>query len=195
MLFYILIVLISALLIMGANILSGVDFVQAMSGVLGGISIVFLLDLIIAAVIMILPKKLFNPFSKKFRTYAWEKKFYMYLRIKSWKDLIPKGNGIFGFGLRKDRVENPNSTEYLMSFLIENCRAETMHVISAHVGFLIVLFFSLENLSISLPIACVNFVLQVLPVMVQRYLRPKLICAYKRAERSKEMLNIQNGLN
>lgn len=184
MILYILIVLICVLLIMGANILSGVSFALAVSGTLGGISIVFLLDLIVAAIVMMLPKKFFNPYSKKFKTYAWEKKFYLKLRIKAWKDYIPKGNGIFGLGLRKDKVENPSSPEYLISFLIENCRAETMHAISAFAGFLIILFFPLQALSISLPIAFVNFLLQLLPVMVQRYLRPKLICAYERAERN-----------
>ena len=186
MLLYILVVLVCASIIIGANILLGISMVQSISGVLGGISIVFLIDLIIAAVIMILPKKLFNPFSKKFKTYAWEKKFYLKLKIRGWKDYIPKGNGIFGVGLRKDRVEDFNSAEYLMSFLIENCRAETMHAVSAYLGFLIILFFPLAKLSISLPIACVNFVLQLLPVMVQRYLRPKLICAYKRAEKGEQ---------
>ncbi|MBO4936760.1 MAG: hypothetical protein J6C90_00355, partial [Clostridia bacterium] len=64
---------------------------------------------------------------------------------------------------------------------IESCRAETMHLLSSVFGFCVILLFPIKYLfMISLPVAIVNFIMQILPVMVQRYTRPKLLVLRKR---------------
>ena len=97
---------------------------------------------------------------------------------------------LVGFG--KSKVLDMHNNEYLLTFMRESVYAEIMHVISAFAGFVFPLLCLLIPgwawlVRMSLPVAIVNFVLQVLPVMVQRYVRPQLMSVYlrnqKRAER------------
>lgn len=149
----------------------------------------FGLDLIISLVVVLLPKRFFHPFSKAYQTYAFEKKWYQSLKIKLWKDKIPIGKGPLLVGFAKNKVEQTNNNEYVLRFLTDSCRAEVMHWISAFMPFLFVAFrYPNFYFSIGIYIAFVNFVLQIMPVMVQRYNRPKLKALY---ERNKKLLHEQ----
>ena len=65
----------------------------------------------------------------------------------------------------------------------ETVYAEIMHLVSAFLGFLVV-FINLKLwLIVGLPLAIFNLILQIMPVMVQRYNRPKLMLAYRRNEK------------
>ena len=72
---------------------------------------------------------------------------------------------------------------YLFKFMEETVYAEVMHIISAIFGFLVVIVNLKLWLIVGIPLAIFNFILQILPVMVQRYNRPKLMLAYKRNEK------------
>lgn len=144
----------------------------------------FLIDLITSGIVMILPKKMFNHTNKMFRVFKWEKKFYEKIGIKKWKDYLPIGAGPIGIGFKKDKVYEPNNPDYILTFLQESCIAEFMHFISLLAGFIILIFAPPHTLfSIALPVAIVNFVLQLLPFITQRYNRPKLAVMYRRAKK------------
>lgn len=120
--------------------------------------------------------KYYNAEHFPFKTYKWERGFYESIRIRAWKDLLPAK-----MGMDKTQIEHKDDVAYLDMFLIESCRAETMHLLSSVFGFSVILLFPIKYLfMISLPVAIVNFIMQILPVMVQRYTRPKLLVLRKR---------------
>lgn len=194
MILYIIIILICMFLIILANSIFG-SICMLEHGLLGlslivcfGVAIEFIIDLIISALVYVFPIKCYKPFQK---TYKWEKKFYDKLKIKSWKEKIPVGKGPLGLGINKNSLENTNDLSYLQKFIDECVRAEVMHFVSMFVGFVIIIILPLKfALIISLPIAIVNMILQMLPFMVQRYNIPKLQILHRRntllQERAKE---------
>ncbi len=183
MIFYLLLIFISFLLICGFNLIfASLKLKSVFFATLISIALAYLIDLIVSAIVMLLPKNFFNPKNKVFKVFSWERKFYEKIKIRAWKGLIPIGKGPLGLGLRKDILIDKNNINYLNRFLIESCRAETMHFYSVFLGFLILLL-GKNYLSITIPVAFVNAFLQLLPFMVQRYLRPKLLIALKRAEK------------
>ena len=104
MILYIVIIAVSAGLIVLLNaVLNSVCFVNMglvnlILLVAGGVTIEFVLDLIVSAIVLALPSRTFKCFG---RVYKWEKKFYDKLRIKKWKDYIPVGKGPIGIGINK----------------------------------------------------------------------------------------------
>ena len=161
-----------------------------------GLSVLFTalefgLDALIACLTRMLSAKAVDPFKRVYRVAKWEKKLYRKLGIVKWKDKIPEAGALLvGFG--KSKVLDFHNSEYLMTFMRESVYAEIMHVVSAVAGFVFpILCLLVPNggwlVRMALPVALVNFVLQVLPVMVQRYVRPQLMSVYlrnqKRADR------------
>lgn len=169
-----------------------------------GVSVLFTvlefgLDALIAWLTRLLPEKAVDPFHKIYRVAKWEKKVYKKLGIVKWKDKIPEAGGLLA-KFQKKKVLDFHDNAYIMTFMRESVYAEVMHVISAVAGLAVPALCALRLLwpdvipqvhwcvRIALPVALVNFVLQVLPVMVQRYVRPQLMSVYlrnqKRAEKS-----------
>ena len=187
MILYLLLIIISFFFICGFNLLfSSLQLKTIFLSTFISIIMVYLIDLIVSAIVMLLPKKLFNAKNKIFKVFSWEKTFYEKLKIRAWKDLIPIGKGPLGLGLRKDKLKDKNDVVYLNRFLTESCKAEIMHFYSVFLGFLII-FFGHDYLSITIPVAFVNAFLQLLPFWVQRYLRPKLLIALKRAKKNQNL--------
>lgn len=174
-----------------------------------GVSVLFTvlefgLDALIAWLTRLLPEKAVDPFRKIYRVAKWEKKVYKKLGIVKWKDKIPEAGGLLA-SFQKKKVLDFHDNEYIMTFMRESVYAEVMHVISAIAGLAVPALCAVRLLwpdvipqvhwcvRIALPVALVNFVLQVLPVMVQRYVRPQLMSVYlrnqKRAQRQAEAQN------
>ena len=174
-----------------------------------GVSVLFTvlefgLDALIAWLTRLLPEKAVDPFRKIYRVAKWEKKVYKKLGIVKWKDKIPEAGGLLA-NFQKKKVLDFHDNEYIMTFMRESVYAEVMHVISAIAGLAVPALCAVRLLwpdvipqvhwcvRIALPVALVNFVLQVLPVMVQRYVRPQLMSVYlrnqKRAQRQAEAQN------
>ena len=145
----------------------------------------FVIDALVAILVRLLPKKWINPFNKIYNAKPWETKLYLKLKIRSWKDKIPEtGKALTGFG--KDKILDMNDNQYIYKFMEETVYAEVMHVISAVLS-IFVIFINLKLWYIvGLPMAVVNFVIQILPVMVQRYNRPKLKLLYDRNEKKSQ---------
>lgn len=158
---------------------------------------VLLIDIVVVLVFyFVFPKKWFNPISKNFKASERERRFYNFLRIRKWKDKIPAG-----IGFRKDRVYEKDNPDYIFRFLQDSAIAEKEHLVSALIGWIIIFLnpFTPLNFSVAfaLPVCIVHFVLHMMPVMVQRYNRPKLILLYKRLNDKKirQMVDSGTGIN
>jgi len=140
------------------------------------------------------PKKLFEPERKYFRPCKCEKRFYRLIRVQRWKKLVPDAGGkVANFG--KSSLTNPNDKAYLYKFLTETCYSEVVHSVCSLNGFLILLislFFSV-TFFIMLPIAILNFLLHLLPVFIQRYLRPKLLYIYNKKNFAQETMTVNEN--
>lgn len=165
----------------GVRVYSLSDGVILLS-ILFSLLLLIIIDAVVAIFVRIFPKKWVNPFNKIYTVHKWESKFYVKLGIRKWKDLIPEsGKMLTGFGKRE--VLDMKDNAYLFKFMEETVYAEVMHLLSAVLGFLVV-FVNLKLwLLVGIPLAIFNFILQILPAMVQRYNRPKLMLAYRRNEK------------
>lgn len=145
----------------------------------------FVIDALVAILVRILPKKWVNPFNNIYKVRSWETKLYLKLKVRKWKDKIPEtGKALVGFG--KDKLLDMNDNQYVYKFMEETVYAEVMHVISAVLS-IFVIFINLKLWYIvGLPMAVVNFIIQILPVIVQRYNRPKLALLYERNEKKSQ---------
>lgn len=138
-----------------------------------------LIDGVVALIIRLLPKSLFQPDKKAFRVSERKINFYKKLGVKKWKEKVPDLGQFANF--KKNKIENPFSIKYMHRFLVENCYGDMIHIVSAFMGFLIVLFPPLNvSFTIAFPIALINFVINYMPMMIQRYNRPKLLNIYNR---------------
>lgn len=147
------------------------------TGILG----VALLAVIPHFLVRILPKKFFSPEKAFFHTLSIEKNFYDFIQIKKWKDKIPDAGGMAS-NFAKKNLQNPKDKEYLYKFLVETCYSETVHIVCALDGFLIIIL--PFTFSVLLPVAIINCFLHLLPAMVQRYIRPRLLNIYTRIQKT-----------
>jgi len=154
-----------------------------------GISV--LVEIIICGVVAFiferLPDKWYNMNSKFFKVSKKEQRFYQKLGIRSWKDKVWELGFLGGF--RKNKIRNPDSSEYIYKFMIESCKGMTGHIVNTFAGFLVIFILPIRFwLRIGLPVALVGAFLNLLPTLVLRYNLPKLAIAYKRAIKKEENL-------
>lgn len=185
MIAYIIAILISMIVIIVCNIFITIPiFSFGVWYIIGGVcfSTIFeiAVDAIIAWIVHSFPKKCVNPFAKIYHVFKFEKKIYLKLGIKKWKDHIPE-SGKYLCNFAKDKLATTSDNEYIMKFMQETCYAELMHFISAILGFVVIFIYPLQYaFCFGFWIFIVNFVLQTLPIFVQRYNRPKLMAIYNR---------------
>lgn len=194
MILYLSIIFIAWIFVAFLNIMFGGYGISAWAviGYVGlAILISFLLDALCAIIVRFIKPEKFDPFNKYFSERNGERKFYEKLKIRTWKDKIPELGKTLKF-FDKTKVEvNPNS-EYMLKFLRETCYAEVMHTIGIIFSFFVLVIMPTRFIwGISLPVLIVNIFLQVLPIMVQRYTRPKLVIAYKRLKKKEEQFNVK----
>ena len=184
---YLSIIFVCMIIISGFNLLFGVDIygfspLYAVLGVVIGTLIMIVIDAIIAIVVIKLPKKWFDPYNKVFTVSPKERAFYEKIKIRAWKDKV-----FAEIGFDKKTVKDTADNDYLYKFLIETGIAESMHFVSIFLGYVIIFIFPLEYIwCFSFPIASVNAFLQLLPVFIQRYNRPKLLKLYERNKKLAE---------
>ena len=149
----------------------------------------FAIDGIIAFLICRLPEKWFAIDKKCFNVSKREQKFYEKLGIRKWKDKVWELGGLNGFS--KSKIENPNDPKYSERFLIESNKGYVEHVVGIILGFSVIFIFPLKYaLSVGVPVAIVNLLLNSMSAMILRYNTPKLHTLHKRAMRN---LAIENG--
>lgn len=103
-------------------------------------------------------------------------------------DSLVKG-GLGGFSKRT--LAEPNSPAYIESFIIECNKGVLTHRLSYPIGFLAVLTLGgVLALTVALPVAAVNMLLNILPTLALGYNTPKLYSALaslkKKEERKKQ---------
>ncbi len=130
-----------------------------------------------------LPKKVFNPFLKIYNVGKNERKFYERIGIRKWKDRIPEAGQLFA-NFAKTEIADTNNNEYVYKFMSETIYAEIMHWLSALFSFLIIFIDLRLALTVGLPLVIGNMILNLMPVLVQRYNRPKLMVLYERNKRN-----------
>ncbi len=129
-----------------------------------------------------IPVKKINFNSRFFKVKDKEMKFFEKIKVKKWKHKIPE-LGKLGYFSKKNvlSLEEP----YLKLFLQETCFGETLHLFSGILTFPILIFMPINSLIFTLPILLVNLSLHILPCIVQRYVRYKLVRIYNHKFNSK----------
>lgn len=144
----------------------------------------FTIDAIVALIVHAFPHQNFNPEKGIFKVKKHEKRILERLGVKKIKDVIPEMGKLIKF--RKDKIESTDS-KYLYRFLEETCYAELMHIISIFACLIVPLLCPFKYfLTISLGMTLINILLQIPPIMVQRYNRPKLLTLYHYNKRKEE---------
>ena len=143
-----------------------------------GVASLFLIDALAAFLTRRLPEKWFAPEARLFTVKQSERKLYRKLKINSWKKYVPEWGCFTGF--HKDKVRDPNSSAYIGRFLIESNYGVAGHIVGALAGFAIMLLPFLRPFAVAFPLACVNFVLGILPTMILRSNTPSLRALYKK---------------
>ncbi|MDY2888316.1 MAG: hypothetical protein SOU19_01980 [Candidatus Caccosoma sp.] len=147
--------------------------------------ILIIIDGIFAGIIRyLLPKKFVNRDLKIYQVSKKEMKIYDFFKIKKWKDKIPELGSFTNF--HKNKVLKPKDNEYVARFIEEACYGMWGHIVGAIMGFLILLLdFNMYSgssklyLTMFLPFAIVNFILDLLPAFVLRYNLNRLQALYK----------------
>ncbi len=160
--------------------------------VVGSTVAVIAIDGITSGIVRLLPQKWFNPLSKRFKVFQWEKPFYEAIGIKKWKDLVPELGQFTNF--RKNKIADPYSPEYVYRYLLELVYGEVGHIASYFTGFLIIFIFPLQYaLCFGVPVAIVNLIMIAMPVMILRYNYPKLVALYrlnlKKSQKEKQKID------
>lgn len=152
----------------------------------GGVAIQFALDGLFAFLVHLMPNSWFKIDNKFYNVSDKERKFYEKIKIRRWKDKVWELGGLGGFS-KKSLQANPDK-EYFEKFLIESNKGVLTHIIGCFIGFLLIpIYLPLSCiLSVSLPIAIVNFILNLPSLFILRYNTPKLLVAYKRLARNAE---------
>ena len=186
--FYLIFVIVSALLIILYNAMS-VGFslgslLDATISVAIGAAAIFIVDAILAlAIRRLTPQCLYKPECILFRVSKREKKLYTKLKIKKWKDVVPE-LGVFT-GFSKSEIKSTNDPKYLHRFLIESNYGVVIHLANAIFGFVILFIPLCSRPSIWVPIFIVNFILSMLPVFILRHTTHTLFRLYKKSQRKK----------
>ena len=143
---------------------------------------VIAVDGILAFLIRRLPERWFSPERNAFSVCPRERRLYAALGVKRWKDYVPE-LGVFT-GFHKNRLESATDRSYLQRFLLESNYGVVIHLSNVMLGFLILLLPFGRSLSLALPVASVNAVLSLLPIMILRYHTPPLLRLYHRSLKS-----------
>jgi glycosyl-4,4'-diaponeurosporenoate acyltransferase len=146
----------------------------------------FLIDATCAFLIRQIPEEKFNDKNWFFKERRGERHIYENLKIRKWKEIIPELGGLLKY-FDKSRIEANPDSKYMKKFITETCYGEVMHAVS--IVFAPLVLFIMPSrflLTMTLPVLVVNIFLQIPPIMVQRYTRPKLEVVLKRLKMTEE---------
>ncbi|MCL2796884.1 MAG: hypothetical protein FWD58_02355 [Firmicutes bacterium] len=155
-------------------------------GVIGSTVVVIAIDAVCAHICHVRQSRI-DPFSRFFNVSKRQKNVLTRLGIRKLKNYLPDLGVLVKFP--KGRIVDPKSKEYVRTYMMESCSGEIGHIFGAFFGFLILLIFppwiplfAGYWLSLTLPVALVNFVLCLLPPLALRYNRYSLAQIYLRLE-------------
>ena len=180
---YLFIIGVAMAVIAGINMACGVATpLYAVVAVVFCVVLQIALDSVAALAVRLTPDRLYPAESPHYRVRSWEKKLYLKLGVRVWKDHIPDLGGIGGFSKRKLRA--PDDPAYIEKYVIECHKGVLTHRLCYPLGLLVMLTLpNLCALTIGLPVAIVNLILNALPTMALRYNTPMLLGMLKRMSR------------
>lgn len=154
--------------------------------IVGAVLIQIALDGLFAFIVHLMPNKWFEIDNKFYNVSNKERKFYEKIKIRKWKDKILELGTLGGFS--KKSLKSSNDKEYLKRFIVESNKGVLTHIIGCFVGFLLIPIYLPFSciLSISLPVAIINFFMNLPSLFILRYNTPKLMAGYKRLTRTSE---------
>lgn len=145
----------------------------------------FALDGVVAFVVNRFSDKHFGVDNRLFHVTDAERRFYKKLRVRLWANKVWELGSLGGFS--KKSVNEPDNPEYIEKFIIECNKGVMTHRLSYPVGFLAMLTLpGICSVTIALPVATVNLLLNILPVIVLRHNTPMLKSLLKRLRRRQE---------
>lgn len=118
-----------------------------------------------------LPISWFDPDKPFFLAHPWEKNgriYQVFLRIRSWKGLVPRGGALYPDSFSLQRLPTVDLC-YLNRWLRESCRAEFCHWLMILPGFL---FFFWNSVFVSWIMVAYAVLNNVVPIAMQRFNRP-----------------------
>jgi len=150
---------------------------------IGVIVALFLVDLIFAFFVRVWPKRWFSHKKRFFVVGKREMRFYERLGIVRWKDRVPEIGKLVGYD--KTKV-GERTADNILEFLYETGYGEVIHWWCLVASFIVMgIYFLLPFwdirlfLTTILPASIVNFFLNLAPVFIQRYNRPRLVRIYE----------------
>ena len=132
-----------------------------------------------------IPVNLFNPESLLFKTRKWEKNGLVYekvFKIRSWKDHFPSGAAFYQDAYEIQHIDE-FSIENVRTWILESCRSEFGHILMIFPGFLFFLWNTIEVGWLMVGYALLN---NIVPIIMQRYNRPRVKKLLQYMERSKK---------
>ncbi|MBQ7948808.1 MAG: hypothetical protein IJ284_03505 [Clostridia bacterium] len=190
MILYLLIIFGCSLVISASVCLwSGVNFLVLLGYTAIAVVFEILVDGLFATIARLLPAKCADHTKKIYCVSAKEKKFYEKLKIRMWKDKIPEIGHFTGF--RKNKLVDPQSVEYVDRFLLESCYGELGHFLSLFFGFTVLLLYPISWvwIPLAIPVAIVNFFLNLPSILVLRYNSYKLVVLKKSLLKKQQRAN------
>ena len=158
---------------------TGQNFLLLFGLVCVGVIFEILVDGLMATIARLLPAKCADYTKRIYHVRVEEKKIYEKLKIRRWKDKIPEIGHFTGF--RKNKLVNPQSVEYVDRFLLESCYGELGHFLALFAGCAVLFLKTLSSVwvALAIPVAIVNFFLNLLPIFTLRYNSYKLVVLKK----------------
>ncbi len=142
----------------------------------------FALDGALAILIRLTPDRWYGADHPWFGVSNLEKKLYLKLKVRRWKDRVWELGGLGGFSKRV--LKEPDDPAYIEKFIIECHKGVVTHRLSYPIGFLAMLtLWNVCAFTIALPVAIVNLFLNILPTLVLRYNTPMLQGILRRLKR------------
>lgn len=141
-------------------------------------------------------KKCFRQDSKIFLVNKFEEFVCKITNVKSWKDKIPVGAKVAG--AKMDKLADPKSVEYLDGYIFESCFAEYLHLTIFFWCFVCIAFCWLlipiwVYLRMVLPIALIFAYQNIMSVIIQWYMRPRIVKYRDMLKKREERLNAKEN--
>ena len=178
---YVTAILLSVSVILVVNVLFGANALTVLWQVSLLTVAVIAVDGIFAALIRLLPARLMRYDRRFFAVGERENAFYRRIGVKAWKPIVPDLGCFTKFP--KNHLLDPRDPAYTGRYLLEAAYGIVIHLVNMAVGFLILPILPEVALTVALPVACVNFLLSLLPVFVLRSNFPALIRLHRYNER------------
>ena len=149
------------------------------------VAIVCLPAIVVAILVRIIPRTFYNPKNKIFSVRKGEDKLFAKLNVKKWKEKIPEAGKTGGFA--RDHIYEPRNPDYIKKYIIEGCIAEALHTLSILWGFVSLIFLPKHLiLPMGVPLTLFNFFVHFFPMLIQRYMRPRLLKTLERLTKAQQ---------